>query len=74
MYVRFFVKRTRTEPGHYHTKHGLALRSTQSVFFGEKVSYERPLVFQGTGPHPLCERLPRTPFRGLWVSVWPRGP
>ena len=38
MYVRFFVKRTRTEPGHYHTKHGLALRSTRSVFFGEKVS------------------------------------
>ncbi len=22
----------------------------------------------------LCERLPRTPFRGLWVCVWPRGP
>jgi hypothetical protein len=20
------------------------------------------------------ERLPRTPFRGLWVCVWPRGP
>jgi hypothetical protein len=20
----------------------------------------------------LCERLPRTPFRGLWVCVWPR--
>ena len=46
MYVRFFVKRTRTEPGHYrttrplpyHAKHGLALRSTRSVFFGEKVS------------------------------------
>ena len=22
----------------------------------------------------LCKRLPRTPCRGLWVCVWPRGP
>ena len=22
----------------------------------------------------LCERLPRTPFRGLWVCVWPSAP
>ena len=22
----------------------------------------------------ICERLPRTPYRGLWGCVWPRVP
>ena len=37
-----------------------------------------PATFQGGSRNVcrvcLCKRLPRTPCRGLWVCVWPRGP
>ena len=35
---------------------------------------EYPRIRECMPPLCLCERLPRTPFRGLWVCVWPRGP
>jgi hypothetical protein len=53
---------------------------SRSLSTGSEIDGPRPKGSETTRirecmpPLCLCERLPRTPFRGLWVCVWPRGP